>query len=70
MPHKRNPVSATVILAAHAAAKGHVVTLLDAMAAEHQRPVGLWHAEWHALPAALRPRLRRARARRAASPPD
>ncbi len=50
MPHKQNPVSATVILAAHAAAKGHVVTLLDAMAAEHQRPVGLWHAEWHALP--------------------
>ncbi|SDB40929.1 class-II fumarase/aspartase family protein [Bauldia litoralis] len=50
MPHKRNPVSATVILAAHAAAKSQVVTLLDAMAAEHQRPVGLWHAEWHALP--------------------
>jgi 3-carboxy-cis,cis-muconate cycloisomerase len=50
LPHKRNPVSATVILAAHAAAKGHVVTLLDAMAAEYQRPVGLWHAEWHALP--------------------
>ena len=50
LPHKRNPVSATVILAAHAAAKGHVVTLFDAMAAEYQRPVGLWHAEWHALP--------------------
>jgi 3-carboxy-cis,cis-muconate cycloisomerase len=50
MPHKRNPVSATVILAAHAAAKGHVVTLLDAMAAAHERPAGLWHAEWHALP--------------------
>jgi 3-carboxy-cis,cis-muconate cycloisomerase len=50
MPHKRNPVSATVILAAHAAAKGHIVTLLDAMAAAHERPAGLWHAEWHALP--------------------
>ncbi|MBM3525947.1 MAG: adenylosuccinate lyase family protein, partial [Alphaproteobacteria bacterium] len=50
MPHKRNPVSSIVILAAQAAAKGHVVTMLDAMAAEHQRPVGLWHAEWHALP--------------------
>jgi 3-carboxy-cis,cis-muconate cycloisomerase len=50
MPHKRNPVSATVILAAHAAARGHVSTLLDAMAAAHQRPAGLWHAEWHALP--------------------
>ncbi|MDX8482078.1 adenylosuccinate lyase family protein [Mesorhizobium sp. VK24D] len=50
MPHKRNPVSSTVILAAHAAAKGHVITLLDAMAAQHERPAGLWHAEWHALP--------------------
>ena len=50
MPHKRNPVSSIVILAAHTAAKGHAVTLLDAMAAEFQRPVGLWHGEWHALP--------------------
>jgi 3-carboxy-cis,cis-muconate cycloisomerase len=39
-----------VILAAHAASKGHVTTLLDAMAAAHERPAGLWHAEWHALP--------------------
>lgn len=50
MPHKRNPVSSTIILAAQSAAKGHVTTLLDAMAAAHERPVGLWHAEWHALP--------------------
>jgi 3-carboxy-cis,cis-muconate cycloisomerase len=50
MPHKRNPVSATVILAAHAASKGHVATLLDAMAAAHERPAGPWHAEWQALP--------------------
>ena len=50
MPHKRNPVSSTVILAAHAAAPGHVSTLLHAMAAQHERPAGLWHAEWHALP--------------------
>jgi 3-carboxy-cis,cis-muconate cycloisomerase len=51
MPHKRNPVAATVILAAHAAARPHFVTLLDAMAAQDERPAGLWHAEWHALPA-------------------
>jgi 3-carboxy-cis,cis-muconate cycloisomerase len=50
MPHKRNPVGATVILAAHTAAPGHVVTLLSAMAAAGQRPAGAWHAEWHALP--------------------
>ena len=50
MPHKRNPVSSTIILAAHAAAKGHVVTLLDALAVADERSAGLWHAEWHALP--------------------
>ncbi len=50
MPHKRNPVSCTVILAAASAAKGHVATLLDAMVSAHERPPGLWHAEWHALP--------------------
>jgi 3-carboxy-cis,cis-muconate cycloisomerase len=51
MPHKRNPVSCTVILAAHGAAPGLAGTLLSAMAAAHERPAGLWHAEWHALPA-------------------
>ena len=50
MPHKRNPVSCTVILAAFAAGKGHALTLFDAMAAAHERPPGPWHAEWHALP--------------------
>jgi 3-carboxy-cis,cis-muconate cycloisomerase len=50
MPHKRNPVSSTIILAAHAAAKGHAATLVDAMAASHERSAGLWHGEWHALP--------------------
>jgi 3-carboxy-cis,cis-muconate cycloisomerase len=50
MPHKRNPVSCTVILAAHGVAPGLAATLLTAMAAAHERPAGLWHAEWHALP--------------------
>ncbi len=50
MPHKRNPVSSSVILAAHAAAPGLVVTLLNAAASGQQRPAGLWQAEWHALP--------------------
>ena len=50
MPHKRNPVSCTVILAAHAAAPGHAAALLAGMAAAHERPAGLWHAEWHAVP--------------------
>ncbi len=50
MPHKRNPVSCTVILATQAAAKGHATTLLDAMAALHERPPGEWHGEWLSLP--------------------
>jgi 3-carboxy-cis,cis-muconate cycloisomerase len=50
MPHKRNPVSATVILAAHAAAGPFGGQLLAAMAATHERPFGTWHAEWNALP--------------------
>ena len=51
MPHKRNPVGCTIILATHMAAPGHVATLLHAMAAAHERPAGAWHAEWQALPA-------------------
>jgi 3-carboxy-cis,cis-muconate cycloisomerase len=50
MPHKRNPVSCTVILAAASAARGLALPLLDAMVSTHERPAGAWHAEWHALP--------------------
>ena len=50
MPHKRNPVSCTVILAAHAAAPGLAATLLSSMAVLHERPAGAWHGEWNALP--------------------
>ena len=50
MPHKQNPVSAMVILAAHAAAGGHLSALVGAMATGQQRPAGAWQSEWHALP--------------------
>ena len=50
MPHKRNPVSATVILAAAGAAPPLASTVLASMVAAHERPAGAWHAEWHALP--------------------
>jgi 3-carboxy-cis,cis-muconate cycloisomerase len=50
MPHKRNPVSSTIIIAAHQASIGQAALLLQAMAAQHERPAGLWHAEWGALP--------------------
>jgi hypothetical protein len=32
------------------AAEGQAPTLLEVMAGAHERPVGLWHAEWNALP--------------------
>ncbi|MGA7325272.1 MAG: adenylosuccinate lyase family protein [Rhodomicrobium sp.] len=50
MPHKRNPVSSAVIVAAHEAALGHVTTLFSAMKAAQERPAGQWQAEWHSLP--------------------
>ena len=50
MPHKQNPVSATVILAAHTAAGGHLSALTAAMAAAGQRPAGAWQSEWLSLP--------------------
>jgi 3-carboxy-cis,cis-muconate cycloisomerase len=50
MPHKRNPVSSTIIIAAHEAAPGHLTTLNIAMRAAQERPAGEWQAEWHALP--------------------
>ena len=50
MPHKRNPVSSTVILAAAQAALGPASALTAAMVAAQERPTGAWHAEWHAIP--------------------
>jgi 3-carboxy-cis,cis-muconate cycloisomerase len=51
MPHKRNPVSATLIVAAAQASRGLLPGLFDAMAnARHERPAGAWHGEWHLLP--------------------
>jgi len=46
MPHKRNPVAAISAQAAAQQAPGLVSTLLGAMAQEHQRAAGSWHAEW------------------------
>lgn len=49
MPHKRNPVAAVSADAAAQQAPGLVATLLAAMAQEHQRAAGSWHAEWRPL---------------------
>ena len=50
MPHKRNPVSATVILAAHGVAPALAGALVSGMEVADQRAAGPWHAEWHVLP--------------------
>ena len=54
MPHKRNPVSAAVVLAAAKRAPGLVATLLGAMDQEHERGLGGWQAEWETLPELVR----------------
>jgi len=54
MPHKRNPVSASVALAAAERAPGLVATMLGAMKQEHERGLGGWQAEWETLPELVR----------------
>ena len=49
LPHKRNPVAATCARACAMRAPGLVATLLGAMAHEHERAAGAWHAEWRPL---------------------
>lgn len=45
MPHKRNPVGAAVLIGAATRVPGLVSTLFSAMPQEHERSLGLWHAE-------------------------
>ena len=54
MPHKRNPVSATIVLSAATRIPGLVSTMLSAMAQEDERGIGNWHAEWETLPEIFR----------------
>jgi len=52
MPHKRNPVSSMIALAAANRAPQHAAALLAAMAQQHERGLGNWQAElaeWPAL---------------------
>ncbi|NWB83597.1 3-carboxy-cis,cis-muconate cycloisomerase [Pseudomonas gingeri] len=50
MPHKRNPVAAAVMIGAATRGPGLVATMFSAMPQEHERSLGLWHAEWETLP--------------------
>ncbi|MFJ6836354.1 3-carboxy-cis,cis-muconate cycloisomerase [Streptomyces sp. NPDC091209] len=54
MPHKANPVRATLVAAAARRAPLLAATLYGAMAAEDERPAGAWHAEWEPLRDLLR----------------
>ncbi|MEB0045849.1 MULTISPECIES: 3-carboxy-cis,cis-muconate cycloisomerase [unclassified Pseudomonas] len=50
MPHKRNPVGAAVLISTATRVPGLLSTLFSAMPQEHERSLGLWHAEWETLP--------------------
>ncbi|MEV3859027.1 3-carboxy-cis,cis-muconate cycloisomerase [Streptomyces sp. NPDC050095] len=54
MPHKANPVRATLIAAAARRAPGLAATLYGSLTAEDERPAGAWHAEWATLRELLR----------------
>lgn len=54
MPHKRNPVTAAVVLAAATRVPALVTTMLTAMVQEEERGLGGWHAEWETLPEIVR----------------
>jgi 3-carboxy-cis,cis-muconate cycloisomerase len=54
MPHKRNPVAAVCAIGCARQAPGLAATLLGAMAHEHERAAGAWHAEWRPLCELLR----------------
>ncbi len=49
MPHKRNAIAAVCALGSAGSAPGLVASLLAAMAHEHERAAGAWHAEWRPL---------------------
>jgi len=50
MPHKRNPVTSAVLLAAAMRVPSLVSTMLSGMVQQHERGLGGWHAEWETLP--------------------
>ncbi|MFG1615123.1 3-carboxy-cis,cis-muconate cycloisomerase [Nonomuraea wenchangensis] len=54
MPHKHNPVRATMIAAAARQVPVLAAVLYASLAAEDERPSGAWHAEWQPLRECLR----------------
>ncbi len=54
MPHKHNPVGCAALIAIHSRMPGITATMQSAMPHEHERGLGLWQAEWDAVPEAFR----------------
>lgn len=54
LPHKANPIRAVRARAAALQAPGLAANLFAAMAQEHERAAGAWHAEWETLGALWR----------------
>ena len=50
MPHKRNPVACSAVLACAIRVPALVSTMLTAMVQEQERALGGWQAEWETLP--------------------
>src|SRR5690606_11170037 len=46
MPQKRNPISCELIIAADKAVRHNAGLMLEAVAVDHERATGPWHAEW------------------------
>lgn len=53
MPQKRNPVGSALAVACARQVHGYVSVLTASGGLEHERGVGGWHSEWHALSGAL-----------------
>ena len=53
LPHKRNPILAVTAAACARRVPSLAQTLVAAMAQEHERAAGAWHAEWETLSDAL-----------------
>jgi 3-carboxy-cis,cis-muconate cycloisomerase len=53
MPQKRNPVAATMALAAATIVPNLVATLFSTQVGEHERATGAWQAEWSTFPTLL-----------------
>lgn len=53
LPQKRNPVGSTLARACAELVRGYASVLARASVQEHERAIGVWHAEWDALSGAL-----------------